>query len=194
MKIVHIVSITLFILGTVFAQERTFHLKSGDTVTGAVKTETDSTYDVKTPFGVITINKEEIKRVQRKEKPKKYLSVGFLDHKTGMSLIGYAQTLKQTEKHEFFVGGGTLIAMFTASAGWKYFFYDGYIQAYSVLSIQGVSGMGGGFIAPVISLGIEKRLYKKWFINLGGNSTIRPHPDKAFEFVTFPAININKRY
>ena len=96
---------------------------------------------------------------------REYIAVGFLDHKTGISLVGYARTLKQTEKHEFFIGAGTMIAAFTASAGWKYYFNYAPIQFYSVLSIQGVNGMGGSFITPVISLGVEKNLYKKWFIN-----------------------------
>ena len=124
----------------------------------------------------------------------RYVAVGFLDHKTGISLVGYARTLKQTEKHEFFIGAGTMISAFTASAGWKYYFNDAPIQFYSVLSIQGVNGMGGGFIAPVISLGVEKKLYKKWFINFGTISMVRPHPDKPIDFVTFPTINVNRRY
>ena len=123
-----------------------------------------------------------------------YVAVGFIDHKTGMSLVGYARTLKQTEKHEFFIGAGTMIAAFTASAGWKYYFNNAPIQFYSVLSIQGVNGMGGGFIAPVISLGFEKNLYKKWHINFGVISMVRPHPDKSIELIAFPTININKRY
>ena len=125
---------------------------------------------------------------------KHYVAVGFLDHKTGISLVGYARTLKQTEKHEIFVGAGTMIAAFTASAGWKYYFNYAPIQFYSVLSIQSVNGMGGAFITPVISLGVEKNLNKKWFINFGAISMVRPHPDKPIDFVTLPAININMRY
>jgi hypothetical protein len=123
-----------------------------------------------------------------------YVAVGFLDHKTGMSLVGYARTLKQTEKHDFFIGAGTMIAAFTASAGWKYYFNDALIKFYSVLSIQGVNAMGGGFIAPVISFGVEKNLYKKWYVNFGAISMVRPYSDKPIDLVTFPTININKRY
>ena len=123
-----------------------------------------------------------------------YVAVGFLDHKTGMSLVGYARTLKQTEKYDFFIGAGTLIAAFTASAGWKYYFNDAPIKFYSVLSMQGINGMGAGFIAPVISLGFEKNLYKKWHVNFGVISMVRPHPDKPIELKAFPTININKRY
>ncbi|MCH7613988.1 MAG: hypothetical protein IIB45_11600, partial [Candidatus Marinimicrobia bacterium] len=48
-------------MGCIFAQERTFYLKSGDKVIGSVKSETDSTYIVETAFGEITINKAEVK-------------------------------------------------------------------------------------------------------------------------------------
>lgn len=50
-----------FIMGVVFAQERTFHLKSGDQVTGTISSETDSTYIISTAFGEITVKKDEVK-------------------------------------------------------------------------------------------------------------------------------------
>ncbi len=53
---------TLFLLiGVIFAQEKTFHLKSGDQVTGTVKSQTDSTYVIETAFGEITIKKDDVK-------------------------------------------------------------------------------------------------------------------------------------
>ncbi|HCN25592.1 MAG TPA: hypothetical protein DIS65_09570 [Candidatus Marinimicrobia bacterium] len=61
-------SITTFVLFLVLigsaslGQEKTFHLKSGDTVTGTVTSETDSTYSVKTAFGEIDINKKDVKQ------------------------------------------------------------------------------------------------------------------------------------
>ena len=108
--------------------------------------------------------------------------------------VGVARTLWQDEHHEIFVGAGTLIAMVSATIGWKYYFKNAPLNAYSVLSIQSASAMGGSFVAPIISLGVEKNIYKQWYFNAGAISMIRPHPDKAFEFVTFPAININRRY
>ena len=60
-------SITTFVLFLVFVgsvslgQEKIFHLKSGDTVTGTVTSETDSTYSVKTAFGEITISKNDVR-------------------------------------------------------------------------------------------------------------------------------------
>ena len=58
------------------------------------------------------------------EKPKYYRSIGFLDHKTGLSLFGYARTLKIHNNNEFFAGIGTLIAANTISLGWKYTFLN----------------------------------------------------------------------
>jgi hypothetical protein len=62
MNSVKSVIISLMLIGSIFAQEKSFHLKSGDTVTGSVTSETDSTYSVKTAFGEITINKKDVKQ------------------------------------------------------------------------------------------------------------------------------------
>ena len=61
MQIIKFSLISFILLGSIFAQEKTFHLKSGDTVSGSVKSETDSTYTVVTSFGEIIINKNEVK-------------------------------------------------------------------------------------------------------------------------------------
>ena len=101
----------------------------------------------------------------QQSKPKYYRSAGFLDHKTGMSLVSYARTLKHHNKSEYFVGIGTLIAANTFALGWKYSFlqpeteYDpntgepiiglstGFIDDYYVVaSAHSVMGMGGGFV------------------------------------------------
>jgi hypothetical protein len=124
----------------------------------------------------------------------RYICVGFLDHKTGNSLLGYARTIIKHEKHEMFVGIGTLIAANTLSIGWKYYLLDSPIQSYSVLSMQASAGMGGSFIAPFMSLGIEKSLTKKLFFNLGLNATIRIYSHRPIEIIPFPNININYRY
>jgi len=125
---------------------------------------------------------------------KRYLCIGFLDHKTGTSLIGYARTLMNNNTHELFVGLGTLFTMFTLSVGWKYYFNDSPLQVYSVFAVQGISGMGGSLTAPFISLGFEKILTKKLYLNLGVNLFIRIYSNKSTELVTYPNININMRY
>ena len=123
-----------------------------------------------------------------------YVSIGFLDHKTGNSLVGYARTILKHENHEIFIGVGTLLAMNTLSVGWKYYISDSPIKFYSVLATQGIAGMGGGFIAPAISIGIEKKITKKLFINLGINSNLRIYANRPIELIAFPNININYRY
>jgi len=62
MKITKLIFISIILIGSIFAQEKTFHLKSGDTVTGTIKSQTDSTYSLKTAFGEITINKKDVKQ------------------------------------------------------------------------------------------------------------------------------------
>ncbi|MBL7012807.1 MAG: hypothetical protein ISR83_00165 [Candidatus Marinimicrobia bacterium] len=131
---------------------------------------------------------------QGSTRTKGYLAVGFLDHKTGTSLVGLAKTLWQKDHHEIFIGGGTLIAAFTASLGWKYYFSNTPVRPYVVLAIHGISGMGGSFKAPFISVGLEKNIWKKLYINGGFNSTIRPHSEAGLDFVNLPTINLNYRY
>ena len=158
------------------------------------------------------------------EKPKHYRSIGFLDHKPGLSLFGYARTLKIHNNNEFFAGIGTLIAANTISLGWKYTFLNKPVKSdpktgdliiglstgliddfYVVASIQGIGGMGGSVVAPFFSGGLEKRLTKKLYINLGVNSMFRYYGSKsvdnktgevrpAQEFITFPTIHLSLRY
>ena len=123
-----------------------------------------------------------------------HVSIGFLDHKTGNSFVGYARTILKHQNHEIFIGFGTLLAMNTLSAGWKYYISNSPIKFYSVLSTQGIAGMGGLFIAPAISIGIEKKITKKLFMNLGINSNLRIYANRPMELIAFPNININYRY
>ena len=61
-KIITTFVLFLVLVGSVsLGQEKTFHLKSGDTITGSVKSETDSTYIVTTSFGEIIISKNDVK-------------------------------------------------------------------------------------------------------------------------------------
>ena len=62
MKITKLIFISIILIGSIFTQEKTFHLKSGDTVTGTIKSQTDSTYVIDTAFGEITINKKDVKQ------------------------------------------------------------------------------------------------------------------------------------
>ncbi|MDP6684617.1 MAG: hypothetical protein QGH24_01590 [Candidatus Marinimicrobia bacterium] len=131
---------------------------------------------------------------QNKPGKDKYISVGFLDHKTGMSLVGYARTLKTMENHEFFIGVGTLLAANTIAAGWKSYLNDSPIHIYSVVSIQGVAGMGGEIVAPFVSIGGEKSITEKLYINAGLNTLLRIYNYRSPELVPFPNVNLNWRY
>ncbi|MBT3762700.1 MAG: hypothetical protein HON84_03365, partial [Candidatus Marinimicrobia bacterium] len=62
MKIRSIFIITILLIGGLFAQGKTFFLKSGDKVSGTLTAETDSTFTVETSFGSVTINKKDIKQ------------------------------------------------------------------------------------------------------------------------------------
>ena len=56
--------IVLFLfLSIIFSNEgdRTFHLKSGDKITGKIVDETDSIYKIQTSFGILEIDKNDIK-------------------------------------------------------------------------------------------------------------------------------------
>tara|TARA_B100001250_G_C19744230_1_gene764506 strand:+ start:263 stop:697 length:435 start_codon:yes stop_codon:yes gene_type:complete len=127
------------------------------------------------------------------QKTNNYLSIGFLDHKTGSSFIGYTRTIVQNKNNELFVGVGTMLSVNTISIGLKKYLVQRKIKCYSVLCAQSIYGMGGNFNAPSFSFGIETRLIKKLFINAGVNSIVRLY-DENTEFITFPSLNLNLRY
>ena len=126
--------------------------------------------------------------------PKHYISVGFLDHKTGSSIVGYTRSILQNQNNELFVGFGTLIAANTFVVGFKKYLLRSFIDGYSVISMQSVYGMGGGFSAPAVSIGVEKKIWKILFINLGANSIIRVYSDNRIDFINLPHLNINFRF
>lgn len=53
--------LSLFLIASLIAQEKTFYLKTGDKITGTLTSETDSTLTLNTAFGPITINKSNLK-------------------------------------------------------------------------------------------------------------------------------------
>ena len=196
-----------------FSQDaKEFYLKSGDRVSGTISVETDSTYTIETVFGTVTLNKANIqtdeeliylksedhkrdKYIRKIEgNSDKYIAVGFLDHKTGLSLIGYARTFMTKNKHEIFIGVGTILAAATIAVGWKYYLTDSPVQLYSVVSIQGIAGMGGSIVAPFVSIGCEKSITEKLYINGGLNTTFRLYSDRIPVLLVFPNINLNWRY
>lgn len=125
---------------------------------------------------------------------KTYVHAGFLDHKTGTSLVGYAHSVHQTSQNDFFLGVGTAVTIVTASAGWRRTFYDQWVQGYSVLALHAVTAMGGVFFAPFASLGAEKHLFGSVYLNVGVNATLRPGATSGVTAVTVPNVNLSMRY
>tara|TARA_Y100000994_G_C15440154_1_gene338062 strand:+ start:134 stop:574 length:441 start_codon:yes stop_codon:yes gene_type:complete len=123
-----------------------------------------------------------------------YISIGFLDHKTGNSVIGYTRSILQNTNNEVFVGFGTAIAINSFVIGYKKYFMRSLLDGYSVISMQKIYGMGGDLNAPCISIGVEKKIWKILFLNIGINSTMRSSSSKKIDFITFPSINLNIRY
>ncbi len=129
---------------------------------------------------------------QNVERSTNYFSVGILDHKTGFSWVGYAHTFKQNEKHDLFVGAGSLIFFHTVSVGWKYYLIDAPIKAYSVLAIHGIIFKNILKGKPFMSIGIEKKLTEKLYFNLGINSTLDENTSSPTIYWA-PSINVNWR-
>ena len=125
---------------------------------------------------------------------KNYISMGFLDHKTGSSAIGYTRSILQNANNEVFVGFGTAIAINTFVIGYKKYLLRSTVDGYGVISMQKIYGMGGDLNAPCISIGVEKKIWKILFLNFGINSTMRSSSSKKIDFITLPNINLNIRY
>ena len=96
------------------------------------------------------------------------ISLGVLDDKTGLSLLGYTYNIRQSEMDEFFIGAGTIIIGFTGSAGWKHYYKKSKLSFYSVLSGQGVAHMGFAGFMPTISFSLEYNLSKRTQVKIGG--------------------------
>jgi len=98
---------------------------------------------------------------------KNNVSIGLFDDKIGFSLIGYTRNIKQTEMDEFFLGGGTMLMAYTASAGWKHYYKKSKLSFYSVLSGQGVMHLGFSGFMPTASFSLEYNLTRKTQIKMG---------------------------
>ena len=98
---------------------------------------------------------------------KNNVSIGLFDDKIGFSLIGYTRNIKQTEMDEFFLGGGTMLMAYTASAGWKHYYKKSKLSFYSVLSGQGVMHLGFSGFMPTAAFSLEYNLKRKTQIKMG---------------------------
>ena len=132
---------------------------------------------------------------QNQNLPKHHVSIGFLDSKTGFSAIGYTRSILQNKNNELFIGFGTMLALNTVVAGYKKYLFRSFIDGYSVISIQNIFGMGGDSDAGCLSIGIEKKIWKVFFINAGGNVHVIKDADLLDgDFLVFPYLNINIRF
>ena len=95
-------------------------------------------------------------------------SLGLLDDRTGISLVGYTYNLRQTDKNEFFVGGGTALVAFTETIGWKHYYRKSKLSISSVLCGQYVAHFGFMGYLPTISCTLEYRLTKWAQVKFGG--------------------------
>ena len=132
---------------------------------------------------------------QNEKQPKNYLSIGLLDSKTGFSAIGYTKSILQNKNNELFIGIGTMLALNTVVAGYKKYLFRSFIDGYSIISIQNIFGMAGESDAACLSIGLEKKIWKAFFINVGGNIHVIEDGDFLDgDFLAFPFLNINIRF
>ena len=103
------------------------------------------------------------------EKWKKHnLSIGILDDRTGLSLIGYTYNVRLTDMDECFIGGGTAILAFTGTVGWKHYFRKSRVSISSVLCGQYIEHLGFNGFMPTFSLTLEYNLANNTQVKWGG--------------------------
>ena len=132
---------------------------------------------------------------QNEKKPKNYISIGLFDSKTGLSAIGYTRSILQNKNNELFIGFGSMLALNTVVAGYKKYLFRSFIDGYSVISVQNIFGLGGDSDATCLSIGVEKKIWKIFFINAGGKIYVIKDEDFLDgDFLAFPFLNINIRF
>ena len=137
-------------------------------------------------------------------------SIGFLDSRTGLSLIGLSYDFYQDSRNELFIGGGTALLAFTGSIGWKHYFSDTddnlkisyedgsknkfkfkfYSSPFVVFSYQAVAHLGFVGFAPTFSPGYEIR-FSKYFSSQLGCNLIMLISDRDLEFGFLPFLNMD---
>ena len=96
------------------------------------------------------------------------ISVGMFDDRTGLSLIGYTQNIKQTTMDEYFIGAGTMLFAFTGTMGWKHYYKKSRLSISSVFCAQYVVHLGFMGFLPTASFTIEYDLVDWAQVKLGG--------------------------
>ena len=132
---------------------------------------------------------------QNEKQPKNYISIGLFDSKTGFSAIGYTKSILQNKNNEIFIGFGSMLALNTVVAGYKKYLFRSFIDGYSVISVQNIFGLGGDSDAVCLSIGFEKKIWKVFFLNAGGNIHALKEADLLDgDFLGFPYLNISIRF
>ena len=132
-------------VGPTLADE--IHKHDGSILTGKIiEIIPNELYKIQLAGGsILVIKPEEVKEIvisstkttgienwDRKWK-KHNLSIGILDDRTGLSLIGYTYNVRLTDMDECFIGGGTAMFAFTGTVGWKHYYRKSRLSISSVL-------------------------------------------------------------
>ena len=86
------------------------------------------------------------------------ITIGFLDDRTGFSILGYTRNLKQTSSDEYFIGAGTMIMGISATIGYQYYYIRSKLSISSVFSSQAFIHLGGSGFMPTASLALDYNL------------------------------------
>ena len=95
-------------------------------------------------------------------------SLGILDDKTGISLVGYTYNIRLTDYNELFVGGGSALFAYTATTGWKHYYQKSKLSISSVLCGQYVAHLLFMGYMSTISCTVEYHLTKWTQVKFGG--------------------------
>ena len=129
------------------------------------------------------------------EKPTEHnISIGMLDDRTGISLIGYTYNVRQTDMDEFFIGGGTMIMAFTGTVGWKHYYKKSRLSISSVLCGQYVAHFGFMGFMPTASFTIEYDLVEWAQVKLGGLGLMMLSGDNSGDSGVLPFVGLNFRF
>ena len=121
------------------------------------------------------------------------LSIGMLDDRTGLSLIGYTYNIKQTTMDEYFIGAGTMLLAFTGTVGWKHYYRKSKLSVSSVVCGQYVAHLGFMGFMSTLSTTFEYKLAKWGKIKLGGLGLII-FADGNIDIGAFPFAGLNSSF
>ena len=121
------------------------------------------------------------------------ISIGMLDDRTGISLVGYTYNVRQTDMDEYFIGGGTMILAYTGTIGWKHYYKKSKLSISSVVCGQYVAHIGSEGYMPTVSLTLEYNLAKWAQVKLGGMGVMLLG-ETSDNFGALPFVGLNFRF